>query len=239
MLLAVVSIPDPFRVAITAILVSRPRPLVNLLVYWIGLMVMAVGLAALVLAFVPERVAPVTDALLSLTRSPAVPPAQIVLGALALVATAVIAVRCSARRPEAAAVVNADFPVLRQEDGPTGLARFSWLALLRGRHGDSLGVAFAAGLCSAMTPIEYCLVLVAAAASGAALVTQISAVAVFAVVAFVVAEIPLVSYLAAPSKTQQVVTKIHFWISEFRTRILVGVLGIFGLFMIFHGVSAL
>lgn len=237
-LLAVVSIPDPIRVGITAILVSRPRPLVRLVAYWLGLMATAVGLALFVLLFLPEHVAPLTEAVLSATHHPAVPPAQITLGVLALGAAAAIAVRSGARRPESVSVGAGSATVL--EDGrPRGLGRFSWPALLEGGRGDSLGVAFAAGLCSATPPIEYCLLLVAVVASGAALGTQISAIVLFAVLAFVVAEIPLLSYWAAPSKTQQVVTKLQLWMQAYRSRILVTALGVFGILMVFHGSSAL
>ncbi len=43
--LALVVAPDPTRLAIVALLISRPRPLVNLLVFWLGGMASGTAIA--------------------------------------------------------------------------------------------------------------------------------------------------------------------------------------------------
>ncbi|MDY6811679.1 MAG: GAP family protein [Actinomycetota bacterium] len=248
-ILAVIAILDPVRVGITAILMSRSRPMANLLVYWLGLMATGIGVAVFVLLVLPQHVLPFTEALRSATHHPVVAPTQIAFGLLAVPVAAVIAKRAWARRVEPAALVGAGAPTpsalidaapgLDEAPRPTGISRLSWPALLNGARGNSLGVAFAAGLFSATPPLEYCLVLLAILASGAALGTQISAVFVFALIAFAVAEIPLVSYLVAPSKTLFVVERLQLWMREFRGRIWAVAFAVFGALMMFQGVASL
>lgn len=238
-LLALVSILDPIRVGITAILISRPRPMANLLVYWLGLMAMGLGIAIPVLLLLPDRIYPVTEAVVSATESPVVPPLQIAFGVLAVPVAAYLILRSWARRSAKVPTAVAADPLTLQATPPVGTSRFSWPALLGGRWGNSLGVAFAAGMFSATPPLEYCLVLLAIVASGAAVPTQITAILVFVVIAFAVAEIPLVSYLASPTWTRSVITRLQHWMREFRARITATALGVFGVFMFVQGFAGI
>lgn len=69
-------------------------------------------------------------------------------------------------------------------------------------QGDSLYVAGVSGLGAALPSANYMGAMAAILASGATPATQALAVVTFNVVAFTVAEVPLVSYLAAPRKTR-------------------------------------
>ncbi|MGE2729242.1 GAP family protein [Mycolicibacterium vaccae] len=238
-LLALVSTVDPVRVGITAMLISRPRPMANLLVYWLGLMTVGIGIALVALLVLPEYILPVSQALSSAASHPVVPPIQIAFGILALPAAVVLGARAWTPQPTPVPVGAPDPPGALLPPGPGKASRLSWPALLGGKWGNSLGIAFAAGLFSATPPLEYCLVLLAIVASGAAIGTQISAVAVFAVIAFAIAEIPLLSYLVAPARTRHVVMKMHTWVSVFRMRIIAIALGVFALMMLAHGTMAI
>jgi hypothetical protein len=100
-------------------------------------------------------------------------------------------------------------------------------------------MAFAAGLFSATPPLEYCFAILAIAASGAAIGVQVSAAIVFSLVAFAIAEIPLVGYLASPAKTTVAVAKLHDWIGLYRKPIFACILGLFGVLMLASGVSTI
>jgi Sap, sulfolipid-1-addressing protein len=237
LVLALVSAVDPVRIGITMLLIARRRPVANLLAYWLGLMATGVGLALALLLLLPEFVLPVTGFVVSAAEDPVVPPLQIALGLLVLPIAAVVAVR--ARRRTALTSIQDSDPMVQSATAPSRWSRWSWPALFSGRWGDSIGLAFAAGLLSATPPLEYCFAILAIAASGAALGTQVSAAIVFSLVAFAIAEIPLVGYLASPEKTTVAVAKTHDWICAYRRPIFACILGLFGVLMVASGVSTI
>jgi hypothetical protein len=105
----------------------------------------------------------------------------------------------------------------------------SWLST-RARNtleGGSLWVAFAAGL-GAATPVEYMVALVAILSSTAATSAQVSAVVAYTVVAFAVAEIPLVSHLAAPARTHEIMLQLHNWLQTRRRQTVAVIVAVAG-----------
>lgn len=235
LLLALISAIEPARIGITALLIARPRPMLNLLVYWLGLMATAVGLAMVALFWLRDLMIPFARLVNSAATSPVVPVIQIVVGLVAVPASAMIAMRSPVPQAARVSVPGGDpiAPVIQANTQVTS-SRLSWNNLLEGR---SLGMAFVAGLCSATPPIEYFGAIAVILASGAAIGLQVSAALVFAVVAFVIAEIPLISYLASPARTQAVVLKMHDWLRQNRRPIVAFVLGIFGFLMVVYGVG--
>jgi hypothetical protein len=99
-------------------------------------------------------------------------------------------------------------------------------------------VAFAAGIAMATPPVEYLGAIVAILASGAGAGAQVSAALMFTLVAFAVAEIPLISYLATPAKTQAVLLRLHDWIRARRQLILSVMVGVCGVLMVVAGMGA-
>jgi Sap, sulfolipid-1-addressing protein len=184
---------EPFRIGMTVLMLNRPRPTLQLLAFLSGgfAMGMSVGLVVL---FVLQR--NLHSAHVSL------PGAQIVLGALALLAAAVLAVQVATNRPAG-----------RRK--ATGLAGLSTRArrLLSGR---SLWVAGIAGLGIALPSVDYLGALAVIVASGAAALTQVGALVVFHVVAFALVEIPLLAYLLAPQRTHASMIALHAWIQSRR-----------------------
>jgi hypothetical protein len=98
-------------------------------------------------------------------------------------------------------------------------------------------VAFVAGIGLATPPVEYLAAIIAILASRAAAATQVSAALMFTLVAFTVAEIPLISYLEMPAKTLAVVLRLHDWISARRQAILAVVVGAFGVLLVVTGMG--
>ena len=93
LLLGLISAIEPVRIGITALLIARPRPMLNLLVYWLGLMATAVGLAMVALFWLRDLMIPIARLVNSAATSPVVPVIQIVVGLVAVPAAAMIAMR--------------------------------------------------------------------------------------------------------------------------------------------------
>lgn len=246
LLFALSAAQDPVRIGVMALLIARPRPMHNLLAYWLGLMATGFGAALATLFGLHHFLLPVARVVTSVATNPVVPPAQIVLGALALSAAAVIAVRCSLRQSAPAAAPSAAMPGSNfssadpQPKTPNLIARLSssWCGVLAGLlEGRSLRTAFVAGLFTSTQVIECGAAMIAILASGAAAGAQLSAALMFTLVAFAIVEIPLVSCLVSPAKTQAVVMVLHDWLRAHRRPIFLCVVGVVGVFMVVSGVG--
>jgi hypothetical protein len=237
LVLALMAAIDPIRLGITVFLISRPRPMLNLLAFWLGGMatgiIAAVGLLILLRDVLPTVTRDVTATVAIFTRG----PAQIAIGVLTLLFASLTAADRSAHQ-KAQIPVPADGPFAQapQPNTPTIFCRLS----ARTQHvlgGGHPCVAFVAGLGSATNPVEYLLALGAIVASRAAIGTQISAAVMFTVVVLAVAEIPLVSYLVAPANTQAIMMLLHDWICCRRRPILACITSVTGVFLVANGVT--
>jgi hypothetical protein len=240
LLLALMTSTDPIRLAITALLVARPRPLLNLFAFWLG--VMAAGTAAGIALlfslrdFLPVAVHNVTSTAASLTRG----PVRMTIGVFALMVAARIARKLFVQRSAPLPV-----PVMAPAD-PLAMVKLPipavfprLLAVVR----DTIerghpGVAFVVGLGSATPPVEFLIALAAILASGAAAGSQMCAVVMFTVVVLIIVEIPLVSFLATPAKTQAMMQHLHNWLRAQRNLISVFTIGSAGVMLIVSGMSS-
>jgi hypothetical protein len=239
---------EPTRIAIAAMLVALPRPFPNLFAFWIGMLISGAALALAGMVLLRDYLPHIVHALRFATSSPALPPIKIGLGMLAIFIVATLVARSRVREVTPAAALA---PVPVPIGGPTGvelqpgkpsgfslraLSRVSWPALV---ERGSVAMAFMAGLAMSAPPLEFWGAVLAILASGAAGGTQISAVVVFMLVGYAIAEIPLIGYLAAPSKTRSVVGRLHTWLGLHRRPIFLTCLGAFGVLMVAGGVGGL
>jgi hypothetical protein len=233
LLLALVAAIDPVRIGIVALLISRPRPMRNLLVFWLGGIETGTAVALVVLLTLHDFALSVIRVVGSLVSGPIVAHAQVTIGVLALQIAALIAAHYWARqRAKAPVTGGGPSALVREPNTPAGSSRLS----IRGQleHG-SLVVAFAAGIAMATPPVEYLGAIVAILASGATAGAQVSAALMFTLVAFAVAEIPLISYLATPAKTQAVLLRLHDWIRVRRQLILAVMVAVCGVLLVLAG----
>jgi hypothetical protein len=239
LLFALSAAQDPLRIGVMALLIARPRPMHNLFVYWLGLMVTGFGAALAALFVLHDLLLPVVRVVTSVAASPVVPPMQIVLGALALLAAALLTVRSVVRQPAHAAIPAGDSHALVLQPGtPTVPGRLSLSSMLKSLlEGRSLGMAFIAGLCTSTQIIECGAAMIAILASRAGAGTQVCSALMFTLVAFAIVEIPLVSCLVSPAKTQAVVMWLHEWLRAHRGPIFVFVLGLVGVWMMVSGMG--
>lgn len=196
---------EPFRLGMSVVMLNRPRPHLQLAAFLGGGLLMGLSVGAVVLFLVESWLPRPTHLTL--------PRAQVAVGALALLAAAVLATTAGrARTP----------PV--------------WLTRLLG--GQSLWVAGTAGLGIALPSIDYLAALAVIAAGSAAPATRFSALLLFNAVAFALVEIPLLSYLAAPRRTLEAMTRLHTWMRTRRRREVAGLLAVVGGLLVCAGLVA-
>jgi hypothetical protein len=179
---------EPFRIGMTVLMLSRPKPRLQLLAFLLGGFTMGTSVGLVVL-FVLRRI------LLGSTYF-TLPRVQTLIGLLFLGLAVVVA----AELPRRLGVRTAAFSSPAQR-------------LMRG---DSLSVAGIAGLSIALPSVDYLAALAVILASGAAAMTQVAALLMFNVVAFALVEIPLLAYVLAPKKTTAAIAALHTWIRSRR-----------------------
>jgi len=233
LMLALVAAIDPVRIGIVALLISRPRPILNLFVFWLAGIAAGIAAALLLLLVLRDLMLSIVRVLGSAVSSSVVAPIQVAIGAMAVL----IAARLLARERAPARVTGGQPSIMVLEpDTRTGSRRRS---IRRKLEGESLVLAFVAGVGWATPPVEYLTAIIAILASRAAAAAQVSAALMFTFVAFTVAEIPLASYLVMPAKTLTVVLRLHDWISARRQAILAVVVGAVGVLLVVAGMRNL
>lgn len=197
---------EPFRIGMTVLMLNRPRPILQLFAFLTGGFAMAatVGLVVLFL-FRP--------ALLG-SAHVTLPNVQIVIGVLALLMAALLAMGVTPA------------PKL-----PTQARRLA--------YGPSLWVAGVAGLGIALPSVDYLAVLAVIVASRAAATTQLGALLMFNVVAFALVELPLLAYLVAPDKTRARMAALNDWIRSRRRREVAALLAGVGCVLLVAGIAGL
>lgn len=217
---------DPVRIGIVALVISRPRPMQNLLAFWLGGIVAGISVALVVLLFLRDFTLPLMREVVSAMSTPIAAQTQVAIGVLAVSSAALIWAR--QREPVPATGGGASVSVLRPHRS-TGSHRL-WI---RGQLEDgSTVVAFVAGLALATPPVEYLAAMITILASGAPANEQVGAALMFTIVAFTVAEVPLVSYLVTPTKTLAVVQRLNDWMNERHHAIPAVVVGACGVLLV-------
>lgn len=222
LVMALAAMIDPLRIGVTVLVISRPRPVLQLLAFWLGglAMGMVVGLGALFLLRGP--------ALDLMANMPAagdgatIALVQVGLGALAILVAALIAL---------------GFPWRTREPRPPHSAVSRLTARARNAiRGGSLWVGFLAGVALA-TPLQYVAALAAILVSDAGAATQFSALIVYHLVVLAFAEIPLLGSLVAPATTYAVMLRIHDWVIVRRRTLAAVIVATIGVFLFVNGMS--
>lgn len=197
---------EPFRVALTVLMLNRPRPQLQLLAFLCGGFAMGITVGLVVLFVFRE--------LLLESVHFTLPRVQLAIGALALAVAAYLWVR-----PAPAASTSGWMALLVQ----------------RLTTGGSLWVAAAAGTCIALPSVDFLAVLAVILASGASAGAQVGALVTFHVVAFALVEAPLVAYLIAPQRTLAGMTALNEWIRARRRREVAALLAVVGAILVTAG----
>ncbi len=247
---------NPVRLGITLLVISRPRPMQNLFVYWIGCLIASVLLLLLPLfllhatpllgSFANDLATPNTGAS-STTRH-----VQIGLGVLILLSATVIALRSLTTRRRSkqakpddtsAMAVDSDSPTgasLQVEDKPAADGSAIRRLLRRGRNAwenGALWVSFVIGLYTGPGIDGAIYVLAIIVPSGAAVAAQFGAAIMFVFVMLAIVEITLISRLVTPAKTYKVIQVLHDWTLAHGRKLLVAMLAVVGVAMLSQGLG--
>lgn len=202
---------EPFRIGMTVLMLNRPRPHLQLLVFLCGGFLMGTTVGLVVLFVFRE--------LLMNSNHFTLPKVQLLIGALALAVAAYLALR----------------PGATDRDDDNWMARLAHFVT----HGGSLWVAAVAGLAIALPSVDFLAVLAVILASGKSAATQVAALVAFQVVAFMLIEIPLIAYLVAPQRTLAAMTSLNAWVRSRRRREVAAMLGIVGVILVTVGLVTL
>ena len=228
----------PARIAAVIMISSKSRPVRLLAAYLAGGFGVSLVVGAMVL-FVLEGMG------VGLRRG--VPPyIEIVVGVFALVVAVVVAggvvgrVRSRIRRRAAArgAAAETGAEALR---GIERLPAFQKLPqpVQNAVLGESAWVACIAGVAVGIPSVYYLAAIAAILAADARLDSSIAALVVFNVIAFILTEISIVSFVRAPIATRKWVDRLYTWATN-RQRLVMGLLpGMVGIYLLVTGISKL
>ena len=253
---------EPLRLGIILFVISRPRPVQNLLAYGVGCLIPGVPfmLVPLMLLHLSPTFTSFAQGLATPTTSPTARRIQIGMGVLALLIAALMTVRLLTRRRQPALlptpggttstlVLDSNRPPImsRLLGRPQDAATEGGSAITRLRRrihnaweNGSLWVSLVIGLALAgPQPHEHLFVLAIIVASGAAIGTQVGAAIVYLIAMLAVVDIILVSCLAAPAKTQAALRLLHNWVLAHRRSILIAVFAVAGVAWVANGMAGI
>lgn len=240
---------NPVLLGLVLLLISRPRPMQNLVACWVGCLI--TNVPALLVPLLMLHVMPVFRStahnLANAGSNSTARHIQLGMGVIALSISGVVAVRSRARQRErvstpvgdsSTVVLDANTPTAisppqgRDQDGSTG--RGSAIRRLVDRvnnawENGALWVALVTGMTFLPGPAMVLFVDTTVVASGASIGTQIIAAIAFVVGALAVFEITLVSYLITPAKTQAVLRPLHEWALAHRPQVFAAIFAAVGL----------
>lgn len=237
LVLALMTATEPVRLAAAIFLVTRPRPMVNLVAFWFGGMFTGMSVAMAVLLALRDFATVLMRHVDAFISSSTVAHAQVVLGVIALVTAMLIAAGVTLRQSARAPVPTVEEAAVLVEEQPGPFAR-----LLANAHGALESgfpwLAFVVGLSSAgPPPVEYLIALTAIGASGAAFGTQLSATIAYLLIMLAVVEIPLASYLLKPTHTEAAMIRLRDFLRMQRRRILAGSVALAGVALVASGMG--
>ncbi|MDV3124750.1 GAP family protein [Mycobacterium sp. 21AC1] len=207
LVMAIAVIFEPIRIGLAVLMLNRPRPLLQLLAFLCGGFTMGMGVGLIVLFIL--RSTPLASGRFT------VPSVQITVGVIALLIAAAMASAPSVhkllRRRVPAAAEPAAMACEANSTPPRDTISIRTRRILQG---DSLWIAWASGLGTALPSANFMGAMAVILASGEAPIAQAQALLLFNVVAFTLVEIPLVGYLAAPQRTQALLSSLHEWLQK-------------------------
>src|ERR1700737_3005566 len=257
----------PLRLGVTLLVISRPRPMQNLLTYCGGCV--TVCIVTLLIPLIMLQFVPTLASFMKNFSNPATnpPPRHIAIGVgvFALSVAALMTVRLAARprahlptcgkhrRIKAGSdhtstlMLDSDPPnpisrlltPAQDEESEDGSAFRRLLRRVRNAwENGSLWVAFVIGLGMGPSVDGVLFALAIIVASGPAIGMQVSAAITFTIAMLAVQEIILVSNLATPVKTQAFLRRLRDWSRAHRRKVLIAIFAVVGVSLVAQGMAS-
>lgn len=259
--LALLAAMNLVRIGLALLVISRPRPVQNLLALAAGCLTGALPVVVLplVLLHVTSMFDSFTHGAASSATDSNVRHVQMGMGALALAIAAVMTVRSlSRRRQRARQLISLGVaPAPVQSTTPPAISRLLgstretpieggslFRRLLRRGHEawdhGSLWVAYVIGIIfGGPPPGEAVFLFAIIVTSETGVGAQIIATMVYFVGMLAVMEVMLVGYVATPTKTQALMKRLHDWALAHRRGIVVGIFAVVGVAMVARGIGSI
>lgn len=239
LLMAVVAGADPARIGAVAYILTRHRPMRLLVAYFVGGFGMSLIVGAVIVFLLDGA---------GIGSGSSIPPEiEIAVGVLSLVVAALVATGVAARMRDRArsrhgTATPTDLPAAG--GGGPSLERLPGYEKLPQRvqdalHSESPWIAWIAGVAVGMPTAYYLAAIAAILKSGVGTRTQVGALLVFNVIAFAVAEIPLVSFALAPEATRTRLEQLYTWVSDHQRLVISVVAALVGIYLVAIGISKL
>jgi Sap, sulfolipid-1-addressing protein len=227
LLLAVAAGLDPARMAHTAFMLTRSKPLRLLVVYLVGGFGVSMILGVVLLTVLTD---------FGVGQGSSFPPEiEIAVGALALVVAVLVgtglATRLSARVQSRRGADEDSEKLPRTSKLP--------LRVQRALASESPWIAWVVGVSVGMPSAYYLAAIAVILGYGEAVQLQIGALFVFNIVSFAMVEIPLVGYLVAPEATRAQVELLHDWVGAHHRLVITAVAATIGAYLLVIGISKL
>jgi len=245
------------RLGLTLLVLSRPRPVQNLFVFWLGCLTGAIPPVVIPLTLL--HVTPMSTSFGKDSVSPGthstVGYVQIGIGVFALSIAMFMTVRLVARQRAQLATLDSNTSTREPDSNrPSAISRLldpvrdpsaengSAFRRLFGRARNSwasgsLWVAFVIGMVfGGPPPGEAVFLFAIIATSGAEVGATISAAVVYLVGMLSIIEVMLVGYLITPAKTHEALRLLHDWVSAHRRKILIAIFTVVGVTLVARGV---
>lgn len=251
---------NPMLLGLILLVISRPRPVQNLIAFWIGAVVVNVPIflvSLLALQSVPSFASIAKD-LTTPDPNTSVKPLQLCTGVIALLVAVWIAARKRARKrapvpAESGAGGGKSVLVLESDPSTTESARpgrvgavvssvgSKFQQLFRRLHDEwengALWVALVFGLLYVPPPPLLLLVDTIIVASGVPVGVQLVIVIAFVIGMLAVFEVVLIGYVVAPVKTKAVLEPVHNWAHDHRQTVLLVLFAAVGTWQVLTGVG--
>ncbi|MBX9978736.1 MULTISPECIES: GAP family protein [Mycobacterium] len=231
LVLACVATADPLRIGVGVALSSRRQAVGPLAAFWLGGMAVSAVLAAVVLFGVRDTALATMHRMQVATASATAGHIQIGMGVVALlIAGAGVAPRQRSRL----GISDSHGSALQLRTAAT-MSRLSHRAqdALQARP---IRMSFTLGV-GMLVDFRYLGALTAIVTSGVAMGTQISAAGAYSLIALAFVELPLVSRLAAPAKTDRMMSAVNKWAKARRQQVFALVIGVLGVFLMTRGLD--
>ncbi|MHA7652189.1 GAP family protein [Mycobacterium sp. ML4] len=211
---------EPFRIAMTVLVLNRPRPKLQLFTFLCGGFAMGIAVGLFVIFVFRRRLTASGDLTLAAV--------QILIGGLAVLAAMILAIRAAVSH------FRRDSPDAAKRPTRAQQLQSRLRQLLTGTH---LWVAAVAGLGIALPSVDYLAALAIILASGGAAAQQVGALLLYNVVAFAPVEVSLLAYLLAPGRTRRSLIALNSWVAARRRMEVVGLLLVVGTVLLAVGIA--
>jgi hypothetical protein len=255
----------PVRLAVVALLISRPRPVASLFAYWLGALIAGIPLL-LVPLVVLHSTPTISSATQNLATSTTFRHIQVGIGVLAISIAVLMIVRSSKRQRVPAASSGHRTPsrvgntstlevepntvdaVSRLLGGGSRVAAVEDRSpvrrmLDRAHNSWENGSSWVAGLLGmvmggpSLDGVFFGLAIIVT--SGASIGEQISAAIVSVFVMLAVVEVILLSSLVTPARTEAALRVVHDWVQSHRRKILIILLAVVGAALVAQGAGVI